>query len=212
MQINTDLTYPIGSHYVSEDGTNPGNKFGGTWELVRRTYGGELLAYGVAKNTTTGSTTWTGNQYRPMSDLGISVDIREDYSGQNVLWFDSGAWRLYPQGIVGMVKYTAIVTGLSQGNYGFWWSGNDGGVPSGVSMSPSSRCPLLGGIIANGYGGCLMTYYYKIEPGTTANFYLNPKFAPYNGNFMPGGGGVGICAEVEVYAATGLHYIWKRTA
>ena len=212
MKINPDLTYPIGSYYITENSSNPANKFGGTWQLVRRTYGGELLAYGVAKNTTTGSTTFTSNQYRPMSDLELSVDLREDYSGQNVLWFDSGAWRIYTYGIVGMVKATCIVSGLSKGNYGFWWSSNANPLPTGTSMSPSTRCPLLGGIPTNGYGGSVMTYYYKIPTGTNDNFYVNPKWAPYAGDFIPGGGGVGICVEVEVYASTGLHYIWKRTA
>lgn len=212
MKINTDLTYPVGSHYVSENSANPSSKLGGTWELVRRTYGGELLAYGVAKNTTTGGTVFNSNQYYSMSDLDISEDLKDDYSGQNVLVFEWGAWHIYPQGIVGMVKSTSIITGLSEGNQAFWWSGNANPLPSGVSMSPSTRCPLVGGIVANNYGGCSMTHYYKVVPGTTDTFYVNPKWCPYNGNFKPGSGGVGICCEVEVYAATGIHYIWKRTA
>lgn len=212
MNINTDLTYPVGSHYVSENSTNPSSKLGGTWELVRRTYGGELLAYGVAKNTTTGSTVFNSNQYYSMSDLEISEDLKDDYSGQNVLVFEWGAWHIYTQGIVGMVKSTSIITGLSQGNKAFWWSGNANPLPTGVSMSPSTRCPLVGGITSGNYGGCLMVHYYKITPGTTGNFYVNPKWCPYNGDFIPGGGGVGLCVEVEVYAATGVHYIWKRTA
>lgn len=212
MKINTDLIYPVGSHYVSENSANPSSKLGGTWELVRRTYGGELLAYGVAKNTETGSTTLPANQYCAMSDLGLSVDIKDDYSGQNVLWFDNGAFRIYPQGIVGMIKATSIVTGYYNTNIAIWWEGNGNSLPTGVFMSPSDRRPLLGGSDSDTYGGCIIQHFYKVNSGVNQQFFINPSFLPYNGAFRPGTGGVGICLEVEVFAATGLHHIWKRIA
>lgn len=212
MKINPDLVYPIGSHYITEDSANPSLKFGGTWELVRRTYGGELLAYGVAKNTTTGSTVFAKDSYRPMSDLSLSPEILMDYSGQNILRFNSGTWHIYPQGIVGLIKSTSTVTGIgASGTQGIWWSGNSNTLPTGVTMSPSTRCPLTGGINGANYGGGSLVHTYKVD-GVTENFYVNPKFTPYGGAMTPGSGGVGCVLQIEVYASTGLHYIWKRTA
>ena len=80
-------------------------------------------------------------------------------------------------------------------------------------MSPNSRTPLLGGMVAYNYGGCPMAYQYRVTPGiSNVDFFVNPMATAYNGSFKPGNGGVGISLQVEIFAATGLHYIWKRTA
>ena len=210
MKMNTDLMYPIGTYYTTESSTNPSNKLGGTWELVRETHGGELLAFGIAKNTTTEYTYY--DRTIAMSELKLSSDILEDYSGQNVLKFEAGTWSIYPQGIVGMVKSNAIVTGLYNTNIAIWWGGNNNTLPTGVYMSPSTRCPLLGGAVADNYNGCSLQHFYKVTTGVTSQFFINPVFKPYNGVFQPGTGGVGIVLEVEVFANTGKHYIWKRVA
>lgn len=211
MNMNPDFMYPVGTYYTTEDSNNPSRKLGGTWTLVRRTYGGELLAYGVANNTNNSSEKSGGMRF---SDLGLTESLKEDYSGQNVLEFYYGTWLIHTRGIVGMVKANAIISGQSTGNVGFWWGGTGSTLPDGVQMSPITRTPLLGGGITSGnYGGCLMPYQYRITPGiSNVNFYVNPTVTAYNGSFIPGNGGVGISLQVEVFAATGLHYIWKRTA
>lgn len=208
MKINPDFIYPIGSYYTTESSENPSLKLGGTWELVRNTYGGELIAYGVAKNTTTEYTDYSTT--KTMADMKMSADILEDYSGQNVLKFEAGTWSIYPQGIVGMIKATSILTGYYNTNIAIWWGGNGNSLPTGVFMSPSTRCPLLGGSDSDTYGGCIIQHFYKVTTGVTSQFFINPAFKPYNGAFRPGTGGVGIVLEVEVFANTGKHYIWRR--
>lgn len=210
MNMNPDFMYPVGAYYTTEDGNNPARKLGGTWTLVRRTYGGELLAYGVANNTNSVAEKSGGIRF---SDVGLTEDLKEDYSGQNVLEFYYGTWLIHTRGIVGMVKANAIISGRSTGNSGFWWGGSGSTLPSGVQMSPSTRTPLLGGTPTYQYCGCLMSHQYKVTSGiSNIDFYINPTVTAYNGNFIPGDGGVGISLQVEVFAATGLHYIWKRTA
>ena len=114
MQMNPDIMYPVGTYYTTENSTNPSSKLGGTWELVRQTYGGELLAFGVANNDNDKSAMSGGMKF---SDLGIKKDMLVDYSGQTVLEFSAGTWLVHSRGIVGLVKANAIISGRSNRSY-----------------------------------------------------------------------------------------------
>ena len=164
--------------------------------------GGRLLAYGSAYNNTSQNSEWTKDNDYAFSDPKIPSKVSKikDYIG-NVLTFDSGTFKVYTRGIVGMVKCTLSISGQGKSGFvGFWWKDNQNTLPTGVELQENGSMVLQTGPASATYGGQTIMYMYFIDTDNDVNFFVNPKFAPYGGNFAPASGGVKCIMRVEVYS------------
>lgn len=207
-----DTAYPIGAIVYTTTNENPSTKFGGQWEKVRTYTGGELIAWGVQESTSN-SVVFTKNTNYAWSDPAINTNksaVIENYI-DGILTAQGGAIYVSPKGIVGMVEAECTLSGLGyEGITGIWWNGNQNPLPTGVTIYPRGNGHLLGSPIGYSYGGNTTIYKYKVDNGITDEFYVNPTFKPYNGNFAPCNGGVTSSLQVKAYARYGLTYMWKR--
>ena len=227
-QFNTQLqtfdnnlinrTYPVGSvYYTTSANFNPGNIFGGEWELVRIFYGGELVAFGNGYNTDMQTSLVTKDTSLAFSDTKIpskAFEITNYVDG--IINYDTtvqnGTFYIQPKGIVGMVKAVFTVSGLGgSGCVGMWFHGNSNPLPTGVSLL-NTHNNIASGPFSGNYGGCSQEYIYKVsdEANVNANFFVNPTASPYGGPFAPAQAGVKCSLQVQVFAKSGINYMWKR--
>lgn len=213
--VNLDTMYPIGSTYMNASDVNPSTLFGGTWELERTFFGGELLAFGTAVNGSRNEDEIVKNLTTPFSDYRIP---NKKYNFTNyvdgILSSGRGTIVIKPQGIVGLVEAQIYLSGLgANGTKGFWWCGNYNELPTGVTLLPHDGANgLLTGPIDTNYGGNSNTYFYKVDDTADFNtsFYINPSFQSYGGDFTPCSSTTKCYLMVKAYAKTGTSYMWKR--
>jgi hypothetical protein len=109
--------HPVGSYYFSDDATNPGKLFGGTWEAIDPGYG--LIAQGTATAEDGTKLTFTaGNKYgefKHQLTVGELPKIEGSFPG---LYTDS--FQLDCSGCVGGVQgFTKSQHGTATGTWGF---------------------------------------------------------------------------------------------
>lgn len=204
--------YPIGGIYTSSDNTDPGELFGGTWELERRFYGGELLAYGSAWNESACSMQAVNGTDYGFSDIlpqGVYASHLCNYM-PDILTASSGTIWLQTKGIVGLVEATVEISGANSGCNGLWFlRENKNALPSSVILTGGQGLIAVNG----GYSGASTKYFYNVSDSDTGtNFYINPVWRPYGGNFNPGTSGTKSTLHVKAYAKGKVTYMWKRVA
>lgn len=209
--------YPIGGIYMSDNNTNPGTLFGGTWQLMRSFYGGELLAYGTAWNSATSNKAFAFNtstySYYGVSDIlgGIYTDSLHNYVS-NILMGSSGTIFVQTQGIVGMVEANVEISGLNDnsGCYGIWFGRNNKNeLPTGVTLNGGGTLHTINGH----FGGNSTRYFYNINDNDQgSSFFVNPEWMPYGGTFIPCHSGTKTVLQVKAFAKGGTTYMWKRIA
>lgn len=213
-----DKYYRVGDLYSTTSNDNPSILFGGTWEKIKSFSGGELVAMGAIYYGKT-NTVYDGTMKIKPSDL----DNKTYYISNiidGILKFDSGTFRLYTLGVVGVVDVSLTISGYGSGSsHGIWWlEENANTLPTTVQLwknnSTNAHGPLTAGIASNTYGAGSNNYVYECTKGTSTNFYINPQFVAYPGaaGLTIGNGGVGSQMIVKVYAAGGINNVWKRTA
>ena len=69
-KLNVDLIYPIGSIYMSVNGTNPSTLFGGTWEQLK-----DRFLLGSGDTYTNGDTGGSSVQTHTLDDNGYAKVI-----------------------------------------------------------------------------------------------------------------------------------------
>ena len=199
----------IGETYITTTNESPSSLFGGTWELVRTFYGGELIAFG---NITSSGANKTFNQDATIEFSNGNVTNRNPYYKSyidDVLSTKNGTFLVKTKGIVGFVDCHITWSG-SGSCTGFWWRGGQTTfpLPDGVTMTYSGS---MTGRIGGTYGGSSNYYQYYVENDPTdGEFYVNPSAVVYGGNFNLGAGGVTSIISVKVYAKNGASYLWKK--
>ena len=204
--------YPIGGIYTSSDNTDPGELFGGTWELERRFYGGELLAYGTAWNSGSSSLVCYNTVYYSISDvLGGIYSSHLCNHMPDILTDDSGTIYVNTKGVVGLVEATMKISGqLDSSTYGIWFRrDNKNELPPSVILTG-------GGVLLSAegtYSGACDTYFYNVSDSDEGTgFYVNPIWQPYGGTFYPCRAGIDSVLQVKAYAKGKVTYMWKRVA
>lgn len=209
--------YPIGGIYTSTDGTNPAELFGGTWQLMRTFYGGELVAYSTTWNTVDNNTIFMKDSKNGFSDI-FSGDNTSNHIVNyipDILTKSSGTIWVQTKGIVGLVETYVELSGHStSGCCGIWFhTNNKNELPDTVIMTGGGS--LQGVHIGNGseYSGTSSRYFYNInDTDVGTNFFVNPIWMPYGGNFQPSCSGLKSILQVKAFAKGGVTYMWKRTA
>lgn len=206
--------YPIGSIYASEDNTDPGTLFGGTWQLMRTFYGGELVAYGTAWNSGARDMECVANTYYGISDIfggGIYTESLHNYV-PDILTGSSGTIWVQTKGIVGLVEANVEISGATEnsGCYGIWFAvENKNPLPSSVALDGGGTLHAMNGY----YSGNSTRFFYNIDDGDTGTtFFVNPKWTPYGGSFRPCHSGTHSVLQVKAFAKGGTNYMWKRIA
>ena len=210
-----DLTYPIGSIYMSIENTNPSSLFGGTWKLERTFQGGELLAFGTSYNLNTADTL-DNSTYKAWSEIFTTSNqsITSKNYVDGILIFDYGTFKVNTKGIVGYVEATLILSGNGNENSNSIWFGeNKNALPSGIVLMGNPRALNTIGY-KGAYGGTSNQYCYRVDTTEDLGFYINPQFISYpaGAEFYPGSGGTKCSLNVKVYSSGGTKYMWKRIA
>ena len=205
--------YPVGAIYSSESDVNPGTLFGGTWQLMRTFYGGELVAYGTAWNSESIDKTFDANTYYGISDVlgGVYTDSLHNYI-PDILTGSSGTIWVQTKGIVGLVEANLEISGCTDnsGCNGIWfYTHNKNTLPAGVILRGGGTLHTVSGY----YGGNSTRYFYDIANNDTGtSFFVNPQWTPYGGSFRPCLSGVRSILQVKAFAKGGTTYMWKRIA
>lgn len=210
----TDNILQIGDIYFTSTSDNPSERLGGTWELVRSFYGGELVAFGTIVNHSSNTKVVAQDEVVPFSDISGKTSNITNYV-DDILTFDSGTFMAKPKSIVGMFDVQMFITGLGgTGLKAIWFRGQDGTLPTGVTFLPVNGTGVMGTMTDAGYGGATATYFYKIDDTASddAQFYINPTYAPYGGSLIPASAGTKCCLLVKAYAKGGTNYMWKKVA
>lgn len=210
-----DLTYPIGSIYMSIENTNPSSLFGGTWKLERTFQGGELLAFGTSYNLNTADTL-DNSTYKAWSEIFTTSNqsITSKNYVDGILIFDYDTFKVNTKGIVGYVEATLILSGNGNENSNSIWFGeNKNALPSGIVLMGNPRALNTIGY-KGAYGGTSNQYCYRVDTTEDLGFYINPQFISYpaGAEFYPGSGGTKCSLNVKVYSSGGTKYMWKRIA
>ncbi len=214
-----DNVYPVGSIYMSSENVSPSTIYGGSWNLKRTFYGGELIAFGSVMNGSINNDSPVNDQeYCSFADNRIPNKVYDvtNYV-DNILNANSGTILVKPQGIVGLVEAEMYISGYGSNSLrGFWWGSNGNSLPTGISIFPSDGLNFLStGPIDYNYGGNSNTYFYKVtnQAAEDTSFYVNPTFVPYGGgSFTPAKGGVKCYLMVKAYAKAGINYMWERVS
>lgn len=83
-----DLVYPIGSIYMSVNGTDPGTLFGGTWEQLE-----DRFLLGAGSGYTAGSTGGEANHTLTVAEMPSHThDISKKYNTQLGSYSGSAPW------------------------------------------------------------------------------------------------------------------------
>lgn len=206
--------YPIGGIYTSTDDTDPGTLFGGTWQLLRTFYGGELVAYGTAWNSSSRNVEFVDDTYYGISDIlvgSVYTDSIHNYI-PDILTGSSGTIWVQTKGIVGLVEANVEISGstANSGCYGIWFNQyNKNTLPSSVSLNGGGTLHAMNGY----YSGNSTRYFYNIaDSDSGTNFYVNPQWTPYGGSFWPCHSGTRTVLQVKAFAKGDTTYMWKRIA
>lgn len=204
--------YPIGGIYMSSDNTDPGELFGGTWELERRFYGGELLAYGSCWNDSPCSFQGVNGTDYGFSDSlygGTFASHIQNYL-PDVLTPSSGTIWVQTKGVIGLIEADVEISGGNSGCTGIWFlSKNKNTLPSFVRLSGGQGLLAVTGT----YSGASTKYFYDIsDTDAGTDFFVNPMWKPYGGNFNPGIAGTKSTLHIKAYAKGKVAYVWKRIA
>lgn len=205
--------YPIGGIYTSSDNTDPSELFGGTWRLMRRFYGGELLAYGTAWNSTNSDITCNANTNYGISDvLGGIFSSHLCNHMPDILTASSGTIWVQTKGVVGLVEATIEISGQTDnsGCYGIWFiEENKNPLPSPVILTGGGALKSINGY----YSGNSSTYFYNVsDDDVGTNFFVNPIWQPYGGSLKPCRSGIKSTLQVKAYAKGKVTYMWERIA
>lgn len=204
--------YPIGGIYTSSDNTDPGVLFGGTWELERRFYGGELLAYGTAWNSTISPLVASNGVDYGFSDIlpsSVYSSHLRNYM-PDILTASSGTIWVQTKGVVGLIEATVEISGSNDSCNGIWFlRQNKNNLPDSVTLTGGQGLIALNGA----YTGASTKYFYNINDNDAGtDFFINPVWRPYGGSFYPGNGGTASTLQVKAYAKGKITYMWKRVA
>ena len=205
--------YPIGSVYTSEDNSDPGTLFGGTWQLLRTFHGGELIAYGTAWNDNVCNLNAISSTPYGFSDI-LPASVYASHIINNipdVLIASSGTIWVQTKGIVGLVEANVEISGMiNTGCTGIWFrSENKNELPSSIMLTGGQGLMAVNG----SYSGASSKYFYNVsdnDPGSS--FYINPTWSPYGGDINPGVAGTKCTLHVKAYAKGGTTYMWKRVS
>lgn len=208
--------YKVGDIYITTNSANPSTRFGGTWELKRTYYGGELIGFCEIHNTISNSSPLDRDRVSWFSDATFIPSKRALVVNYvpSIITFHGDAALIKPQGIAGMCKVHLALSGhTDSGNIAsVWFEGNHNQLPTGVTMLPDNSNNCLKYFCGSTYGGTSNDYIYHVDDTTPANaeFYINPKFYAYGGPLYLCDGGVICSLMVEVYAKGGTSYMWER--
>ena len=213
--------HPVGSVVMTNTNTNPSETYGGTWELVRRLWGGELIAVGQAWTTSAYGYALTSNQVYAFSSQEVGT---KNYSGWNFIGElfvgEGGTLKCKPQGIAGTIVVDMFLSGECQSGSnnesGIWFRNeNQNALPTGVTMQGGNQ-PLFKVGVAGNYGAAHNQYIYQLAQGVTDEFYINPRFLCYRNPTWLSRGGTGCKLIAKAYARNPVgatnQYLWKRTA
>lgn len=212
--------HPVGSIVITSTNTNPSGTYGGTWELVRRLWGGELIAVGIAKASAEAPSAMTSGTVYAFSQNYSGAT--KEYTTWNFLGGifngEAGTLKCYPNGIVGTIIVDVYLSGSCESGTnsesGIWWrNSNSNPLPAGVNMmSSDSREPLSMLGKAGDYGSAYNQYIYSLAQGVTGDFFINPQFLCYRNPTWLTRGGTGCKLIAKAYARNESQYMWKRTA
>lgn len=208
--------YPIGGICTSHENINPGELFGGTWELIRPFYGGELLAYSTTWNTRDSETRFMQDSSNGFSDIFAGDNTSNHICNYmpDILTKSSGTIWVQTKGVVGLVEVNVEIGGHSgTGCHGIWFKmDNKNALPQSVVLTGGS----FQGLYTDNnklYSGTSCRYFYNIaDDDTGSNFFVNPIWTPYGGNFQACSSGIKSFLHVKAYAKGVTNYVWKRIA
>lgn len=212
IQLMNNMT-PDGVIFMTQEDTNPAELFGGTWEKIRTFEGGDLIAYGSARNNATSNVEVAANVQIPFSDTKIPTKVNSIESlVDNILTFKNGTFEVQTKGIVGLIEADYTLGGLGGSGLSAIWfaASNHNPLPEGVEFLGDVSAMKT---MAATFCGCTGKFLYKVNEHTdNKQFYINPQGAPYGGQFTPTSGGVRCTLSVKVYARAGKTNVWKRTS
>jgi len=205
--------YPIGGIFTSTENINPGELFGGTWQLMRTFYGGELVAHGSAWNDKASSLVASKEQSYGFSDIlggGVYASNITNYI-PDIFTPSSGTIWVQTKGIVGLVEAYIEISGMiNSGCIGIWFHDeNKNTLPSSVILTGGQGLMAVNG----SYSGAATTYMYNVSNlDTGTDFFVNPLWSTYGGSMNPGVAGTKSTLHVKAFAKGGTTYMWKRIA
>lgn len=212
----TDNILQIGDVYFTSTSDNPSERLGGTWELVRSFYGGELVAYSTTYNSANNTQIWNSNIDYSFFEIGNMESKIINYF-DDIIAIYNGSIYIKTKDIVGVVEVQVYISGR---NYeandlqSIWFVGNKYKMPTGVMILPTDGQGTMGTMNNDGYGGANTTLLYSVSEESTENteFSIDPLFRVYGGQAYIGNAGTKCCLIVKAYAKGGTNYMWKKVA
>lgn len=173
-------------------------------DIMSLCHSGALMSYGRLFRAGDAEQLYASGAILPISDIFPSEKAIGNVTnlGETVLSYESGTFKVNPQGLVGYIELQLIIGGLS---------GTD---CTGISFNETFNNPLPTNcklLTPKTIIPCNPSKYltlvspeYFIDLNTVASdaeaFYLNPTISPYNGGFTISTAGLPCAAIVKVYS------------